>query len=644
MAFYCVDYINGNDGTGDGTPAAPYKTIGVLESEINNGNGFIATDEIRIADSSTRTLIGTGTVATGDGLTITTAADYTSSINIFSTLEFEGSISGIFPIPYRASAVSATTITFPGTAGGGTTSSNWQGPQLAAGETVTIYRIDNAVTLNVTATTSTLDTFINKNYNFNANSESVIISGGWTPFDFTTKTTRGITTFSWGSFSTFQTTANTINGRIFNLSNAAWGFVFKDFAATNLRFINNPNGYFKRVENLRYGYTQPWFSTTTTTNTADIFINNCHFSNLDAPALITAYATTTNLKYYIEDNTYYVGANPTSIVNGNRLIRGNCPTSSGANIVVTRNCTIRSSYVAAPLVIGRFMSLVLPENWDTITLVSLNNSTFRIFATGNFNGWTSFIIYPSRSTTPFTPNLSYTIPNAWIGRIDGFMTEGSPSGNTMPYSITYPGNPLTIPGLPFVRGDANNNPATTTQWQGFSQGGYVTIDSTGSSPNIYPCGYGYFIYNTVDQFSGNNCLEFRSWLGQANGKYGPGLQIIYLEPGQSVTFSAKCKIKAGSSLSSLDVNIRTLATTSTTLGSLNNLTVSSTNQYGDTLSAPTTINNSTWVDVTTTFTNTQTSVGSNTIPPLPFIFGLNFNFGTNTTTSVLIDSYQYTIL
>lgn len=647
MAYYCVDYINGDDSTGNGTPAAPFKSITALENFINSGTGFIFGDEVRIADNTTTTLIGTGvTIASGSGnrlTNITTTANYTSEINIFSTLEFEGSISGLIPIPYRASAVSATTITFPASDSG----DNFNGTQLAELENVNIYRINNAVNLAVTASTSTLDTFVNKNYAFNPDVESVIISGGWTPGDFTTKTLKGVTTFGWSNLSTFQTTSRVINGRIFSIANSPAGFVFKDFAAPNLRLLlmtGSGAPQFKKLENIRYGYTVPFIGLTSSSIPYTRIITGCHFSNLSAVSIASGFANNSTT-YLYENITFYAGNSASNLLNAFGMIKPMVPTGNGMNFVITRDCTIRSSYTRARLNLSLFLSGILPENWDTITLVSLNNAKFGLFT--GFGSWQPRVIYPNRTTAPYIPSLTYTIPNAWVGLFGQFANEGNETG-VAPYKIIYPGDPLTADGGAFGRIDANNTASSTIRWRGVSQGGLEVVDSTGLTPNMYPCGHGYFTYNTVDQFSGDNCLEFRSWSGVTNGLYGPGLQIVYLEPGQSVTFTAKCKIKTGSSLSSLDVNIRSIVTNQATLAAIGNLSVSAnpnnTQVQQSNFSSPVTINNLTWTDVTTTITNNQVNIDNNLVQPLPFIIGLNFNFNTNTTTSVLIDSYEYTIL
>ena len=51
MAFYCIDYINGSDVTGDGTASLPWATIAHSETQINSGTGYLTGDELRIASS-----------------------------------------------------------------------------------------------------------------------------------------------------------------------------------------------------------------------------------------------------------------------------------------------------------------------------------------------------------------------------------------------------------------------------------------------------------------------------------------------------------------------------------------------------------------------------------------------------------------
>ena len=52
MAFYCIDYLNGSDVTGDGTASLPWATIEHGAAQINGGAGYVSGDEMRIAGST----------------------------------------------------------------------------------------------------------------------------------------------------------------------------------------------------------------------------------------------------------------------------------------------------------------------------------------------------------------------------------------------------------------------------------------------------------------------------------------------------------------------------------------------------------------------------------------------------------------
>jgi hypothetical protein len=654
MAFYCVDYINGSDSTGNGTPAAPFKSIAALENFINSGAGFIVGDEVRIADNSTRTLVGTGTV-TGQFGNITTTANYTSSIDIFTPLILEGSSSGLIPVPYRSLiSVTATTLTFGGN--NNTGSSTFNGTQLLTGETVNIYRIENPVTFAVTAFNTALDNFVNKNYNFNPDTESVVISGGWTPGNFTTKTLQGVTTFTRSSLSTFQNTSVSNGGYIFRCTNQLAGFVFKDFAHTNSTLINSSviqNFSFKRLENIRFGYIQIWDSVPNTSSTTaySSYINNCHFTNIDLANRFVTLTQQINSVIYYEDNIHYVSFGY-NLYNWGLTSAwkplGSTTTNDILQIVI-RNITIRSTNAnivdgIKGINIAALLGQVQPSNWSTINLVNVLGTANNLFALQGGGGSINFRIRdqfngfgPTFGVSPV--NLNCTIPSAWVGKLNSLYGETPFNGTGSPYTITYPGDLSTISPL-FGRTNINNNPSNITNWVGSSQGGARLIGNNGVSNDTYPTGYGSIKYNTVDQFSGDNCLEFTSWYGTANGRYGPGLALIYLNPGQSVTFSAKCKIKTGSSLSTLNASIRSIGGLNIGTTTLNTVINPSFNINTQQFSTPTAINNSTWTDISVTVTNNGAESGNYT-QPKPYIFGLDFNFGTNVTTTVLIDSYQY---
>lgn len=73
MTIIYVDFVSGNDTTGDGTYSLPYKTLGKADDGLTGG------DEIRVAGCTMTTLSGTLTWVSGSK-NVTTSVDQTSAV------------------------------------------------------------------------------------------------------------------------------------------------------------------------------------------------------------------------------------------------------------------------------------------------------------------------------------------------------------------------------------------------------------------------------------------------------------------------------------------------------------------------------------------------------------------------------------
>ena len=207
MAFYCIDYINGSDTTGNGSAAAPWKTIGYGQTQVT----LVAGDEFRIHAGVAPTLLDTGAFQTAvNQFTITTSIDLTGSLAANDYIFIQD-----FYRAYRIQTVTATTITlwssigvYPNYLGNGVTFSIWK----AGGVPVTI-----------NASTDQLDTFAAGTSTFGVNTDGVIVSGGWNS-TFNAKTTFGRTFF-------YRTGTLNVNnsttGNLFRVTDVR-GWVFKD--------------------------------------------------------------------------------------------------------------------------------------------------------------------------------------------------------------------------------------------------------------------------------------------------------------------------------------------------------------------------------------------------------------------------------
>lgn len=209
MAFYCIDYINGSDTTGDGSAVAPWKTIGYGQSQVTLAFG----DEFRIHGGPEPTLLDTAAFrTTGPSYTITTSIDLTGSLAANDYIFVQD-----FYRAFRISAINSTTITLysnvavnPSFLGNGVTFSIWK----AGGVPVTI-----------NANTDALETFCTAASPFTINTDSVIISGGWNN-TFDAKTSFGRTFFYRTSSTSFNMN-NSVLGNLYK-TNDTTGYVIKD--------------------------------------------------------------------------------------------------------------------------------------------------------------------------------------------------------------------------------------------------------------------------------------------------------------------------------------------------------------------------------------------------------------------------------
>lgn len=207
MAFYCIDYINGSDTTGNGSAAAPWKTIGYGQTQVT----LVAGDEFRIHAGVAPTLLDTGAFQTStNSYTITTSVDLTGSLAANDYIFVQD-----FYRAFRIQTITATTITlwnsiatFPNYLGNGVTFSIWK----AGGVPVTI-----------NTTSDQLDTFAAGTSTFGVNTDGVIVSGGWNSA-FDAKTTFGRTFFY--RIGTLSVNSS-VTGNLFRVTDVR-GWVFKD--------------------------------------------------------------------------------------------------------------------------------------------------------------------------------------------------------------------------------------------------------------------------------------------------------------------------------------------------------------------------------------------------------------------------------
>lgn len=157
MAIWYTDNINGNDTTGNGTIATPYKTINKAMTVGAND------DEIRVAGSTFTALSGTITATTTGGTTWNTSINQTGIINPGDIITVNDAEFGDQKFFYKVFSVGATSIVVDGA---------WnRTPNVQ----LTFSRI--AVASQQYYTTTASQTFENINI---ATKTQFIIRGGWT--------------------------------------------------------------------------------------------------------------------------------------------------------------------------------------------------------------------------------------------------------------------------------------------------------------------------------------------------------------------------------------------------------------------------------------------------------------------------------
>lgn len=158
MAFIHTNFLTGNDTTGDGSIALPYKTVfKALGLAASN-------DTIKVAGGQWVPIAGDFTF-TFSSITVDTSVSQVGIINVDDIITFEDGQYGFDKFHCRVTAVTTTTLTL---------STGWSGPtQIVAG----IYKID---TFNYsTATTNVSFETWNTTAIQPAGRTNITISGGW---------------------------------------------------------------------------------------------------------------------------------------------------------------------------------------------------------------------------------------------------------------------------------------------------------------------------------------------------------------------------------------------------------------------------------------------------------------------------------
>lgn len=230
MAIYCIDYINGSDVTGDGSPSAPWATLKGSVDQVT----LTAGDEFRIHAGAEPVLLDsactqTATASLANNAIIYTSVDLTGSLAVGDEI-FVGELT----YTNRISAITSTQITF------GNNSNFIQLPPRYSADgtqTFSIWKTGGVPRVMDTSTQSNVRAeMFSTPTGFTPYSDSITVSGGWAD-GFATKTALGRTIFY--RTGAYQPTVQLYYGYLWsiNTNGALDGFLFKDFHYTGIRNI-----------------------------------------------------------------------------------------------------------------------------------------------------------------------------------------------------------------------------------------------------------------------------------------------------------------------------------------------------------------------------------------------------------------------
>ncbi len=322
MAFYCIDYLNGSDVTGDGTASAPWATIAHAETQINAGAGYVTGDEMRIASSPIGATLGqiTGISASGqqsDTVRLNVNTDLTSVLSQFDTVWIDGTTTatsgGGNNMVWQVEAVTATTIDLWGNGSG------YFGRQMFADSSSTSVDIKKVTPIEVDVNSFSgyqADTLNGVDTAFAAFNDDVVISGGWDSTNFTAKATYPFTSFS--RRGTYQTTNGSVYGAAFTWANNSNGFKLKDFNVARMYLSQDLNfsdcTYGHNLENIPVIY-HTNFGTSTP---SPLPVGKRKYINCQIAAGISTTGRTSDTDLYMSqfDSCYHWAQSGNSIIYG----------------------------------------------------------------------------------------------------------------------------------------------------------------------------------------------------------------------------------------------------------------------------------------------------------------------------------------
>jgi hypothetical protein len=505
MAFYCIDYLNGSNVTGDGTASLPWATIEHGETQINGGTGYVLGDEMRIAGSTKSALLGTvtRTSSTSSTATFSTSTDLRGTLSVGDYIQL---VSGdtypgttIEQFTWYVSSISASQIVL--------LHYNFQYTMFGQPKSYGIYKINDPVTFDVNAFSGYyLDKPNEIATSFDPFSDSVTISGGWDPATFTSKTAYGKTVF--GRTGTYQATAPYPYGAVFYPSIGLNGLLFKDMS-------------FSRVYANYWAVSGQWNG-------------GCNWTNISCSYTIENHTGTPLASTY---NRIYDGC---AIQNGAAF---DC--EPGGPKAEFKNGWIAGGALTAP--VSQFQTAMYNEVVDFSNNICLTIGGLEflgVYSTISPYNPGGFINIDFATTTVLSPNTS----------LGYFLASGSYQTSSGVQNVTVPsaflGNYPTTAGFESVMDYTwpgqikltTDNVDASIQWKSgkYVVGAYpstLTDTTTGLTWDVL--GRAFSRLNTLDKDTGLNCIELKPIKNVCEAWFLP----IRIKKGDNLELTIKAKIK-----------------------------------------------------------------------------------------------------
>lgn len=429
MAIWYTDYLTGNDTTGDGSIATPYKTINKAMTVGTNG------DEIRVAGSGFTALAGTVTAASNTATTWNTSSNLTGVLVPGDIITVNDAEYGDQKFFYKVQTITSTQITVDGA---------WNRPST---QSLTLSK----VTTQHYYTTTTNVTFENVNI---AGKSDFKVTGGWTS-SFTAQ--DGWTIMAYHS--TASATAKSGTAFTATTGGASGAMYFDKFMISHLNtgFSGSTNRWYPGT--LAFVYftsTSPYGAAGTTDHSygsVDLYLTNSPICTALGGATVTNGIPQLNYENVWYTNTASPStSSPVAIKINNLFARSSF--STGIQTYGTMpgaNMFVQNLMVATQQNSGVTENIILFPNTTTngssasiqndLQILGDNQSGFRIGITGggNPNNQINQITLPTKSIEDFGTGINTGLvgqgglfsglkPNALVFDIEGEKQVFSNSG------------------------------------------------------------------------------------------------------------------------------------------------------------------------------------------------------------------------